>query len=95
MLSIESIKLERLHAMCKNARQSSSSYSNSSSYNSRSRQPLKYVIVSLCCDTGYSYGAEIFWNVEAMQAKEVAVKDKQTAAKATKTSKVGIDIECE
>ena len=60
------MKLERAYAMHRNARQSTSSYSNSSSYNSGGRRNPKCVMEGGRPNLGYSRGAEVFKNVEAM-----------------------------
>jgi hypothetical protein len=73
-LSAEVIKMERFYAMRRNARQSSSSFLNSSSYNSGGRRNPKCVMVGPAPNLGYSCGPKIFKNVEAMQAKEAATK---------------------
>ena len=74
--------IELQHAMCKNVRQSTSSYSYSSYYNSGGRRTLKCVMVGLGLDPGYSCGAKIFKNVEAMRAKEFVAKEKDAVSKA-------------
>ena len=81
MRSSASIELERSYAMPRNARQSTSSYSNSSSYNSGGRRNPKCVMVGSHPNLGYSRGAEIFRNVEAMRAKEAAAKEKDAKEK--------------
>ena len=77
-----SIELERYHAIRQNARQSMSSCSNSSSYNSGGRRNPKCVMVGPGPNLGYSRGPEILRNVEAMQAKEAAAKEKDAVSKA-------------
>src|ERR1700737_2670319 len=81
MRSSASIELERFYSMTRNARQSTSSYSNSSTYNSGGRRNPKCVMVGSHPNLGYSRGAEIFRNVEAMRAKEAATKEKEKDAK--------------
>jgi hypothetical protein len=82
-----SVELERFYSMTRNARQSTSSYSNSSSYYSGGRRNPKCVIVGTHPKNGYSRGAEIFRNVEAMRAKEAAAKEKEAKAKEAKEKK--------
>src|ERR1700737_5597095 len=81
MRSSASIELERFYSMTRNARQSTSSYSNSSSYISGSRRNPKCVMDGSRPNLGYSRGAEIFKNVEAMRAKEAAAKEKDAKEK--------------
>jgi hypothetical protein len=77
-----SIETGRYYAMLReSARQSSSSFSNSSSYSSGSGRPPKCIIPDSHPHHGYSRGAEIFRNVEAKRAKEAAAKEKIAAAK--------------
>ena len=59
-----------------------SSYSNSSSYHSGGRRTLKCVMEGSHNKGGYSRAAEIFRNVEAMRAKELAAKEKEATSKA-------------
>src|SRR5450631_836216 len=87
MRSSASIELERSYAMPRNARQSTSSYSNSSSYNSGGRRHPKCVMEGGRPNLGYSRGAEIFRNVEAMRAKEAAAKEKDAKEKEAKEKK--------
>jgi len=84
MRASASVELERFYSMTRNARQSTSSYSNSSSYNSGGRRNPKCVIVAGHPKNGYSRGAEIFRNVEAMRAKEAAAKEKEAKEKKAK-----------
>ena len=81
MLSSASIELECLYAMPINARQSTSLYSTSSSYNSGGGRNPKCVMEGPRPNLGYSRGAEIFRNVEAMRAKEAAAKEKDAKEK--------------
>src|ERR1700737_5408138 len=76
-----SIELERFYSMTRNARQSTSSYSNSSSYNSGGRRNPKCVMDGGHPKNGYSRGAEILRNVEAMRAKEATGKEKNAREK--------------
>ena len=89
-----SIKLELLYALHRRVRQSSSqmtSHLNASPYNPGSHRPPKCIIVVPHPNPGYCRGAKIFWNVEAMRAKEVVAKEKEVAAKDTKAN-IRIDI---
>src|ERR1700738_3458394 len=81
MRSSAFIELERFYVMSRNARQSTSSYSNSSSYNSGGRRNPKCVMIGSHPNLGYSRGAEIFKNVEAMRAKEKDAKEKDAKEK--------------
>ena len=77
-----SIELERYYARRRNARQSTSSFSKSSSYNSGGRRNPKCVMVGPGPNLGYSHGIEILKNVEAMRASEAAAKEKDVVSKA-------------
>src|ERR1700737_447609 len=81
MRSSASIELERFYMMSRNARQSTSSYSNSSSYNSGGRRNPKCVMVGSHPNLGYSRGAEIFKNFEEMGAKKKDEKEKDAKEK--------------
>lgn len=52
---------------------------------------LLNIMLDPCPDLGYSYRAEIFWNMKAMRAKIMMVKEKDAATKA-KNAIVSIDI---
>ena len=80
--SSASIELERLYAMPRNARHSTLTYSNSSSYNLGSQQNPKCVMEGPHSNFGYSRMAKIFRNVEAMQVKESVAKEKDAVSKA-------------
>jgi hypothetical protein len=80
--SAEAIEMERYYAMRRNARQSSSSFLNSSSYNSGGRRNPKCVMEGPAPNLGYSCGPEIFRNIAAMRAKETAAKEKDVVSKA-------------
>ena len=79
--SAESIELECLYAMRRNAIQSSSLYSNSS-YNLDVRQSPKCVMVGAGRNFGYNRRQMIFRNIEVLQAKESAAKEKNALSKA-------------
>src|ERR1700737_2442286 len=82
MRASASMELERFYSMTRNARQSTSSHSDSSSYTSGFRRNPKCVMEGSQSKNGYSRGAEIFRNVEAMRAKEAAAKEKEAVSEA-------------
>ena len=76
-----STELERYNSLRRSQRHSTSSYSNSSSYHSGGRHTPN-TMSDYQPRNGYSRAAEIFRNVEAMRAKELAAKEKEANSKA-------------
>jgi hypothetical protein len=80
--SAEVIEMECFYAIRGKSRQSSSFFSNFSSYNSGGRRNPEYVMVGPAPNLGYSRGPKIFKILEAMRAKEAAAKEKDVVSKA-------------